>query len=107
METIHQVHAASYGTYGHRRVHAELVLGHGVRVSHGRVERLMRHTGLQGVQRRRLSGLHPPRPVRDPVGSGAALSDTPQWRESGPRSQIAGHPGGVWRKRRARSRSGG
>ncbi len=56
METIRQVHAASYGTYGHRRVHAELVLGHGVQVSHGRVERLMRHTGLQGVHRRRLSG---------------------------------------------------
>jgi putative transposase len=56
MESIRQVHAASYGTYGHRRVHAELVLGHGVRVSHGRVERLMRHTGLQGVHRRRLRG---------------------------------------------------
>lgn len=52
METIRQVHAASYG---HRRVHAELFLGHGhgVQVSHGRVERLMRHTGLQGVRRRR------------------------------------------------------
>ena len=56
MNTIRDVHAASYGTYGHRRVHAELVLGHGVRVSHGRVERLMRHTGLQGVHRRRLRG---------------------------------------------------
>jgi putative transposase len=56
METIRQVHAASYGTYGHRRVHAELVLGHGVRVSHGRVERLMRYTGLQRVHRARLSG---------------------------------------------------
>ena len=56
MNTIRGVRAASYGTYGHRRVHAELVLGHGVRVSHGRVERLMRHTGLQGVHRRRLRG---------------------------------------------------
>ncbi len=56
MESIRQVHQASYGTYGHRRVHAELVLGHGVEVSHGRVERLMRHTGLQGVHRRRLRG---------------------------------------------------
>jgi putative transposase len=56
MESIRQVHQASYGTYGHRRVHAELVLGEGVQVSHGRVERLMRHTGLQGVHRRRLRG---------------------------------------------------
>jgi putative transposase len=56
MNTILDVHAASYGTYGHRRVHAELVLGQDVRVSHGRVERLMRSTGLQGVHRRRLRG---------------------------------------------------
>jgi putative transposase len=56
MSTIVDVHAASYGTYGHRRVHAELVLGQRLRVSRGRVERLMRCTGLQGVHRRRLRG---------------------------------------------------
>jgi putative transposase len=56
MERIRQVHAASYGTYGHRRVHAEMVLGQGVTISRGRVERLMRSTGLQGVHRRRLRG---------------------------------------------------
>lgn len=56
MNTIREVHAASYGTYGHRRVHAELVLGQGIKVSTGRVERLMRHTGLQGVHRRRVRG---------------------------------------------------
>ena len=56
MNTIRRVHAASYGTYGHRRVHAELVLGQGLHVSRGRVERLMRCTGLQGVHRRRLRG---------------------------------------------------
>jgi putative transposase len=56
MDAIREVHAASYGTYGHRRVHAELVLGQHVQVSHGRVERLMRSTGLQGVHRRRLRG---------------------------------------------------
>ena len=60
MNTIHDAHRASYGTYGHRRVHAELVLGHQVHVSLGRVERLMRATGLQGVHRRRLRGLHTP-----------------------------------------------
>ena len=56
MNAIHQVHAASYGTYGHRRVHAELTMGRRLEVSHGRVERLMRSTGLQGVHRRRLRG---------------------------------------------------
>jgi len=56
MNTIIDAHAASYGTYGARRVHAELVLGQGIEVSHGRVERLMRGTGRQGVHRRRLRG---------------------------------------------------
>jgi len=56
MLAIHDVHAASYGTYGHRRVHAELTMGRRLEVSHGRVERLMRSTGLQGVHRRRLRG---------------------------------------------------
>ncbi|MCM0622756.1 IS3 family transposase [Nocardioides bruguierae] len=54
MDAIRHVHAASYGTYGHRRVHAELTMGRRLEVSHGRVERLMRSTGLQGVHRRRL-----------------------------------------------------
>jgi putative transposase len=56
MDAIRDVHTASYGTYGHRRVHAELVLGQHLSVSHGRIERLMRDTGLQGVHRRRLRG---------------------------------------------------
>ena len=56
MNAIRDVHSASYGTYGHRRVHAELTMGRRLAVSHGRVERLMRSTGLQGVHRRRLRG---------------------------------------------------
>lgn len=54
MNLIYDAHKASYGTYGARRVHAELVLGQHIRVSHGRVERLIRSTGLQGVHRTRL-----------------------------------------------------
>jgi hypothetical protein len=34
---IREVHTASRGTYGSRRVHAELTLGMGVRVSERRV----------------------------------------------------------------------
>jgi putative transposase len=56
MNLIHDAHKASYGIYGARRVHAELVLGQHIEVSHGRVERLMHSCGLQGVHRRRLRG---------------------------------------------------
>ena len=46
-------HEQSFGTYGTRRVTAELRLGRGREVNHKRVERLMRERGLQGVTRRR------------------------------------------------------
>jgi putative transposase len=44
-EQIRQVHADSRGTYGARRVRAELVLGRGVRLGHGAMEMLMRQAG--------------------------------------------------------------
>ncbi|OLT11705.1 hypothetical protein BJF79_23575 [Actinomadura sp. CNU-125] len=50
---IREIHADSRGSYGSPRVHAELTLGLGERVNRKRVERLMRHAGLQGVYRRR------------------------------------------------------
>jgi putative transposase len=37
-DLIRQVHAASNGVYGARRVHDELTLGHGITVGHGAVE---------------------------------------------------------------------
>jgi transposase InsO family protein len=48
-DMITQVHAASRGTYGHRRVHAELTLGQGIGVGHTAVEMLMRRAGIKGV----------------------------------------------------------
>jgi transposase InsO family protein len=48
-DLIRQAHAGSRGTYGARRIHAELVLGHGVAVGHGAVELLMRNAGIRGV----------------------------------------------------------
>jgi len=48
-EKIKQIHAASDGTYGARRVHAELRLEHGIHVGRKRVERLMRAAGISGV----------------------------------------------------------
>ena len=41
-EQIQAVHQASFGTYGSRRVHAELRLGLGIVVGHPGVEMLMR-----------------------------------------------------------------
>ncbi|MGI3224214.1 transposase [Streptomyces sp. GTA36] len=43
------IHAASRGTYGSRRVHAELGLGLSIQVSHGTVELLMQRVGLHGL----------------------------------------------------------
>ena len=66
-EKIKQIHAASGGTYGARRVHAELRLKYQIGVGRKRVERLMRTAGISGVlprERRRttvrLPGLRVP-----------------------------------------------
>ena len=37
-QLITEVHTASHGTYGARRVHAELTLGHGIAVRHGCID---------------------------------------------------------------------
>lgn len=50
---IVQAHAASRGTYGVRRVHAELTLAQGVVVGRQTVELLMQRRGLQGISGRR------------------------------------------------------
>ena len=50
---ITHIHSQSRGTYGSRRVHAELALGEGIHVGIRRVERLMRQAGIEGVHRRR------------------------------------------------------
>ena len=65
-EQIHAVHQASFGTYGSRRVHAELRLGLGITVGHGAVEMLMRRAGIVGLPGRKRR-----RPVHD-----TALADT-------------------------------
>jgi putative transposase len=52
LERIRQIHAKSRGTYGARRVNAELRLEHGIRVGRKRVERLMAVNGLSGLAER-------------------------------------------------------
>lgn len=51
-DLITEVHQASRGIYGSRRVHAELRLGRGIVVGHGAVELLMRRAGLTGAMGR-------------------------------------------------------
>jgi putative transposase len=49
---IQEAHEHSHGIYGAPRIHAELALAHGERVSRKRVARLMAELGLEGVSRR-------------------------------------------------------
>jgi len=56
LDQIIEIHASSRGTYGARRVHAELTLGRGVEVGHGAIEMLMSRAqiyGLPGPRRRK------------------------------------------------------
>jgi putative transposase len=50
---IREIHKRARGVYGARRVHAELRLGHDVKVSRKRVERLMRQAGISGLVSRK------------------------------------------------------
>jgi putative transposase len=47
-DLIRQVHTASYGNYGAKRVHAELVLGRGILVGHNAVAMLLQRAGIAG-----------------------------------------------------------
>jgi putative transposase len=48
-ERIREIHREARGVYGARRIHAELRMGHGIRVSRKRVERLMAEVGISGL----------------------------------------------------------
>lgn len=67
-DLIREVHQASRGTYGYRRVHAELTLGRGLVIAHGTVELLMARAGLAGVTGRpRWKGTRPDLIAKDLV----------------------------------------
>jgi putative transposase len=51
-DEIGEIHTASRGTYGARRVHAELTLGRGIAVGHCKVELVMRQAGIAGLSGR-------------------------------------------------------
>ena len=52
-EKIKQIHEAGRRVYGAPRIHAELRMGHGIRVGRKRVERLMRAAGISGLAPRK------------------------------------------------------
>ena len=49
LEKIREIWRTNRHVYGAPRVHAELRMGHGIRVGRKRVERLMREAGLSGL----------------------------------------------------------
>lgn len=49
LSKIKQIHAENRQVYGSPRIHAELRMAHGIRVSRKRVERLMREAGVSGL----------------------------------------------------------
>jgi len=59
-DLVTKANVDSRGTYGARRVHAELTIGMGIIVGHNAVEMLMRRAGLQGLPDR------PQDPAEDP-----------------------------------------
>src|SRR5205814_15796 len=80
IEKIRAIHAVSDGTYGARRIHAELRLEHGICVGRKRVERLMRAAGISGVLPRK----RPRTTVRLPGVRVAADLVERDFRPSGP-----------------------
>jgi putative transposase len=68
-DMITQVHVESRGTYGARRVHAELTMDRGITVGHNAVAMLMQRASLQGLPgaRRRRSRHQTPAAASDLV----------------------------------------
>lgn len=57
---ITAVHAGTRGTYGRKRMYAELVHRHGLRIGHNPVGLLMRRAGLTGLPLYRRGGKRTP-----------------------------------------------
>jgi hypothetical protein len=49
-DVLRELHAASYGSYGAKRVHAELVLGRGIQVGRNAVATLMQRAGIVQIR---------------------------------------------------------
>ena len=76
-DTLLAIHTASRGTYGVRRVHAELRLRRALRCGHKRVWRLMRTAGICGIHRRRFRRAKPSPAVHADLVHRRFVADAP------------------------------
>ncbi len=101
-ERIRRIHAASRGTYGAPRVHAELRLGEGICVARKRVARLMRRAGVAGlrIRRRHQSTRRDPRATAAPDLVGRDFTaERPDALWMGDFTELATEEGGcMWRR---------
>ena len=75
---ISEVHAASRGTHGAPRVHAELTMGLGIACGRKRVARLMRQHGLVGVcHQRKRTGCRPAPATHEDLVQRRFVADAP------------------------------
>lgn len=103
-EQIQAAHHTSNGTYGARRVHAELRLGHGILVSRNAVEMLMHRAGLKGLPgSRRPRPKHQTPPAADrvdrqftrPARDQSWVTDITEHPDPGRQALLRGRPGRV------------
>jgi hypothetical protein len=74
---MREFHAVSYGNYGAKRVHAELVLRPGIRVGHCAVAMLMQSAGIAGRSGARIRGRVPGAPPADDLVDRMFVRDRP------------------------------
>ncbi len=86
---IREIHADSRGTYGSRRVHAELTLGRGISVSCRTVTVLMHNAGIAGLpgpaKVKRIKGT----PTTSSIGSSPDPSSTSSGSPTSPSTRPA------------------
>ena len=90
---IREVHAASYGNYGAKRVHAELVLGRGIRVGHNAVAMLMQRACIAGRSGARSSRSEAVTQARRPEGGQAREAGEGRQGEEGGRAEVGPQEG--------------
>lgn len=76
---ITQVHQESRGTYGDLRIHAELPMGLGLRISRTRVARLTGNSVIHGVSHHRQRKHRPDSATQDDVAKRQFSADGPDW----------------------------
>ncbi len=76
-ELIVSIHTTSRGTYGIRRIRAELAMDYGLKIHNDTIQLLMRRAGIQGVSGRRKLKRGPLGPVADDLVGRTFKADEP------------------------------